>query len=109
MMPPPRDDIDTRVAEGRLEEIDQAVRSGKLVGLLEGRGLNRSTVEELLRPESALRLKAILTDHLYAEQDNGAPVARRNNEEADPGHGPADGLDQVGTVLVYQKREGLGP
>jgi hypothetical protein len=30
----------------------------------QGEGLTKGTVEELLRPESALKLKAILTDHL---------------------------------------------
>lgn len=93
MKPPLRDDINTSATAGLLEEVLLAVRSGRLVGLLKGRGLNRSTIEELLRPESALSLKAILTDHLYPEGD----------------HGSADGLRQSGKVLVYQKKEGFGP
>jgi hypothetical protein len=93
MKPPLRDDIDTSVTSGLLEELQVAVRAGKLVGLLRGRGLDRSTIEDLLRPESALRLKAILTDHLYPEAD----------------HGTADCRCQGGKVLVYRRKEGCGP
>jgi hypothetical protein len=103
MQPPARDDIDTSVAADLLEEIQLAVRAGRLVGLLKGRGLNRRTIDELLRPESALTLKAILTDHLYPEEDHRARAARRNNEEGDPGHASADGPHHGGKVLVYQK------
>lgn len=64
MKPPPVDDIDTGTGASLLDELHLAVRDGRLAGLLKGKGLNRSTIEELLRPESALKLKAILTDHL---------------------------------------------
>ena len=64
MKPPPGDDIDTSAATGLLDELSLAVRDGRLVRLLKGEGLSKRTVEELLRPESALKLKAILTDHL---------------------------------------------
>lgn len=103
MKPPTRDDIDSRATAGLLEEIDLAVRTGRLVGLLKGRGLNKSTIEELLRPESALRLRAILNDLLYLKEDHRARTARRNNEEGDPGHGPAQGLDQGRKVLAYRR------
>jgi hypothetical protein len=64
MEPPPVDDIDTGAAAGPLDELSRAVREGRLVRLLKGEGLTKGTVEELLRPESALKLKAILADHL---------------------------------------------
>jgi hypothetical protein len=64
MEPPPVDDIDTSAAAGLLDELSLAVRDGRLVRLLKGEGLTKRTVEELLRPESALKLKAILIDHL---------------------------------------------
>ncbi len=57
-------DLDTSAAAGPLDDLSLAVKEGRLVRLLKGEGLNKGTVEELLRPESALKLKAILTDHL---------------------------------------------
>jgi hypothetical protein len=102
MQPPARDEIDTSVTADLLEEIHLAVRAGRLVGILKGKGLNRSTIDELLRPESALTLKAILTDHLYSEEDHRARAVRRNDEEGDPGHTSADGPRRGGKVLVYQ-------
>jgi hypothetical protein len=50
------------------------VRAGRLVPLLKGVGLNRSTIEELLRPESLSALRAILTDHLFPSP--GEPTER---------------------------------
>jgi hypothetical protein len=107
MQPPAKDDVATSGAADLLEEIHLAVRAGRLVGLLKGRGLNRSTIDELLRPESALALKAILTDHLYPEEDHRTRATRRNNEEeGDPGHTRAEGPHRGGKVLVYQRKEG---
>jgi len=45
------------------------VRSGRLVRLLKGEGLSKSTVEELLRPESLLALRGILTDRLSGTEE----------------------------------------
>lgn len=72
---PPRDGIDTLPAAGRLGELSSALRAGRLVGLLKGKALTRRTIEELARPESALALKAILTDHLFPESDRVDPPA----------------------------------
>jgi hypothetical protein len=69
MKPPPRDDLDTGAVAGPLDELSRAVRSGRLVPLLKGEGLDRNTVEELLRPESLLALRRILTDHLFGTEE----------------------------------------
>lgn len=69
MKPPRGDDLDTGAVAGRLDELSQAVRAGRLVTLLRGEGLSRSTVEELLRPESLSALKGILTDHLFETKE----------------------------------------
>ena len=109
MKPPPRDDIDTSADAGLLEDLASAVRAGRLVGFLKGKGLTRSTVEELLRPESAARLKAILTDHMLPELDRGALKSGRKNGVNDPGHEPADSTHQGGKVLAYHKQETCKP
>jgi hypothetical protein len=90
MKPPLRDDASTFVATGLLAKLHLEVRAGNLVGLLKGRGLDRSTIEDLLRPESALSLKSILTDRLYPEAD----------------HEPADGRHRGGKVLVFRRKDG---
>ena len=68
MQPPHPDDHATGTAAGRLDELSRAVRAGRLVTLLKGDGLNKSTVEELLRPGSLSALKAILNDHLFSSE-----------------------------------------
>jgi len=73
MKTPPRADLDHGAPAARLDEISRAVRARRLVPLLKGEGLTRSTVEELLRPESLWALKAILSDHLFPSPD--APPA----------------------------------
>lgn len=109
MKPPPRDVIDMRAAAGRLDELSAALRAGRLAGLLKGEGLTRATIDELLRPESASRLKAILTDHLSPEWDRGVGKIHRSREEHDSGHGPADGPSQGGKVLIYRAKERFRP
>jgi len=109
MKPPSRNVIEMRTAAGRLDELSSALRAGRLAGLLKGEGLTRTTIGELLRPESAARLKAILTDHLSPEWDRGAGKGRHGSEEDDSGHGPADGLCQGGKVLVYRAKETFRP
>jgi len=81
MKPPPTDDIDPAATAGLLNELSVAVRSGRLVRLLKGEGLNRTTVEELLRPESRSALKAILTDHLFPEAERCTRQDRRDQED----------------------------
>lgn len=97
MKPPPGDAIDTRAAAGLLEDPCSTIRAWRLVQLLKGDGLTRRTIEELLRPESASRLKAVLTDHLFPGAEN------------DPGHRPADGSCHGGKVLVFRNKETHGP
>ena len=43
-------------------------RSRSLVSLLKGEGLNGSTLEALLRPESLAALKTVLNDQLFPEE-----------------------------------------
>lgn len=69
MKPPPRHDLHTGMGAGRLDELSRVVRSGRLVRLLKGDGLSRNTVEELLRPESILALRGILTDCLFGTEE----------------------------------------
>jgi hypothetical protein len=69
MKPPPRHDLHTGAVAGRLDELSRVVRSGRLVRLLKGEGLSRNTVDELLRPESLLALRGILTDHLFRTEE----------------------------------------
>ncbi|UCF47474.1 MAG: hypothetical protein JSU89_09885 [Myxococcales bacterium] len=65
----PSDELDTGAVAGRLDELSRVVRSGRLVRLLKGEGLSKSTVEELLRPESLLALRGILTDRLSGTEE----------------------------------------
>ena len=69
MKTPLRSARDTRAVAGGLDEVSRAVRSGRLVRLLKGEGLSKSTVEELLRPESLLALRRILTDRLSGTEE----------------------------------------
>ena len=90
MKPPRPDDVDPGATAGPLNDLSLAVRSGRLVRLLKGEGLNRSTVEELLRPESLTALRAILTDDLLSASERGT----REDERipvAESEHRPADG------------------
>ena len=69
MKPPARHDLHTGAVAGRLDELSGVVRSGRLVRLLKGEGLSKNTVEELLRPESLLALRGILTDRLFGTEE----------------------------------------
>ena len=70
MKPSPRQDLDAGAVAGRLDELSRVVRAGRLVSLLKGEGLSKNTVEELLRPESLLALRGILTDHLSGTKEH---------------------------------------
>jgi hypothetical protein len=106
---PPGDDIDTIAIPGLLEELSSALRAGRLAGLLKGKGLTRSTIEELLLPESASRLKAMLTDHLSPEWGRGTGNGRLTSDEDDSEDGPADDSCRGGKVLVYPAKRTLRP
>jgi hypothetical protein len=86
----PTDDIQIRATAGLLSELSLAVRAGRLVTLLKGEGLSKSTVEELLRPESASALKTILTDRLFRRPERGTQEDGRDLER-EPGERPRDG------------------
>lgn len=52
----------------RLGVVNAASPVERLVGLLKGDGLTRDTVEELRSPQSALLLRAVLTDRVFAPE-----------------------------------------
>jgi hypothetical protein len=104
MKSPPSDDIDTSgAAAGLLDELSLAGRAGRLMTLLKGEGLNRSTVDELLRPEGLSALKAILTDHLFPESEHGTRKDRRNPGFDNPGNRPTDGSGHGGDARPKRK------
>lgn len=75
MRPPIERPDDSPCAE--VEETSWVPRTGRLVELLQGKGLTTETVRELLLPESATRLRTILTHHLSAQRTDRGPGARR--------------------------------
>jgi hypothetical protein len=68
-MPPPGDDFDAAATADLLEELASAVRSGRLAEILEGEGLTKTTIEELLWLDGTTRLKAILPDPNVSESE----------------------------------------
>ena len=96
MKPPRGDAINTAAATSQLEELSAALEAGKLAELLRGKGLTRSTVDELLRPESAAKLQAILTHHFLPARDACDPS---------PGHQLGACGCEGGKVLVFNARE----
>jgi len=100
-MKPPREvNDDTAAASEKLEEISSALRTGRLVELLRGKGLNKGTVGELLMPDSAANLRAILTDHVSS---------RRRERAAGAGHEPGQLRPEGGKVLAYRAKETSKP
>ena len=100
MKPPRKIRLDTATAEDPLEMLISAIRAGRLVALLRGEGLTRGTVEELFRPESAAKLRAILNERVFSvcEDRNAGPGCRRR--QARPGGGK---------VLAFKGKERFGP
>ncbi|MBZ5638071.1 MAG: hypothetical protein LAO51_04850 [Acidobacteriia bacterium] len=95
MKPPRPIPRDTSATEGLLLELSTAVKSGRLVSLLTGNRLTKHTVEELERPESAAKLREILTDHLLSTQGPLGP-----DPESPPCRTPSAG----GKVLMFKAR-----
>lgn len=98
-MRPPRGEDPERANARRLEEISSALETGRLVELLRGKGLSKDTVRELLMPDSATNLRAILTHSMSSRQRNGEC---RAGGEAD--RGPSEG----GKVLAFKSKESPG-
>lgn len=97
-MKPPRGDANDPAAADRLEEISEAVEAGRLVELLTSKGLTRSTVDELLRPESAVRLRTILAGHLVRLGGPGRHVAGTSTPRREC---------EGGKVLVFRPKEAI--
>jgi hypothetical protein len=97
-MQPPRGDANDPAAAAQLEEISEAVEAGRLVELLTSKGLTRSTVDELLRPESAVRLRTILAGHLHRPGGRGRPEAGTSTPKR---------ACEGGKVLVFRPKEAI--
>ncbi len=76
MKPPRRVKVETSASAKPRTLPDSAIEVGRLVALLRGEGLSESTLQELLRPESATKLRGMLTDHPFPvlEEQNPGPV-----------------------------------
>ncbi len=87
---PPKDIIDTAVADGRFKTLVAAVQAAGLVDTLKGKGpftvfaptdeafakLPAGTLETLLKPENKAQLAAILTYHVVAGKVMAADVVK---------------------------------
>jgi hypothetical protein len=100
MKPPRRVQVDAAAAEDPLALLISAFKAGRLVALLRGEGLTRSTVQELLRPESAAKLRAILTERVLSGREDRNP---------DPESQPCRSQPGYGKVLVFNAKETLRP
>jgi hypothetical protein len=89
-----------RPAPSLLAELSAALRAGKLVELLTGKGLAMSSIDELLRPESAAELRALLTLHALPSRD-----ARCSSPEHRPGRLRCG----HGELLVFKARKRFRP
>lgn len=98
--PPRRVQVDAAAAEDPLALLISAFKAGTLVALLRGEGLTRSTVQELLRPESAAKLQAILTERVFSGREDRDP---------DPESQPCRFQPGYGKVLVFKARETVKP
>jgi hypothetical protein len=94
MRPPRPNGSDTGAAESLLVELSTALKAGRLVELLRGKGLTRHTIEELMRPESAAKLKVMMTDNLFTTEATHGP-----------GHAPGPIPSEGGKVLVFKARK----
>jgi hypothetical protein len=87
MKPPRRVKVDTAAADDPLAVLISAFKAGRLVALLRGEGLTRSTVQELLRPESAAKLRAILTEPVFSGREDRDPRPENQPRRFQPGYG----------------------
>ena len=100
MKPPRRIKVDTAAAEETLTLSDPAIEVGRLIALLRGEGLTKITVQELLRPESAAKLQAILPECAFSGSEDRNPG---------PEHQPGGPRPEDGKVLVFKARETFRP
>jgi hypothetical protein len=94
MKPPLRVKVQTSASAEPPASSVSEIEVARLVALLRGEGLTGSTVQELLKPESAAKLRRILTDRAFPER-----------EERNPG--PVQ--PEEGKVLVFKKKEATKP
>jgi hypothetical protein len=96
MKPPRPSERDTAATRRRLRELSATFGAGRILELLRRNELTRNTAEELLRPENAAKLRAIVTSHLF-------PAAGVD----DPGPGDLLGRfpSEGGKVLVFKAKE----
>jgi hypothetical protein len=100
MKPPRRIHLDTTASGDPLASLISAVEAGRLVALLKGEGLTRSTVKELLKPESAERLRSILNRQVFTGRETFNAV---------PGIRPGGLRSGDGKVLVFKAKETYRP
>lgn len=100
MKPPRRVKVDAAAAEDPLALLISEFKAGRLVALLRGEGLTRSTVQELLRPESAAKLQAILTERVFSGHEDRNPGSENQPCRFQPGYGK---------VLVFKAKETFKP
>jgi hypothetical protein len=99
MKPPHQIRVVTFRSADPLALLRSAVKAGGLVALLRGEGLTRSTVEELLRPDSAAQLRSMLHMHVF-------PAEKAINPDPE---GPSDRCNPVGgKLLVFKRKERSG-
>jgi hypothetical protein len=90
MKPPQRVKVEECAAAGPPAFSDAAIEVARLVALLRGVGLTGSTLQELLRPESAAKLKGMLTDCPF-------PVRAERN--------PGPVMPEKSKLLAFKARE----
>jgi len=100
MNPPRRVRVGIAAAEDPLAPLISAVKAGRLFALLKGEGLNGTTVRELLRPESAEKLRAVLTEGVFSGRADSKLDSETRSERVRP---------DVGRLLVFKGKERHGP
>jgi len=100
MKPPRTIGIRTVAAGDPLASLLSEFRAGRLVALLRGEGLSKSTVQELLQPESAAKLRAILTERVFSEREDRNPGPDSQPVRCRPEHGK---------VLAFRAKETFKP
>jgi hypothetical protein len=92
MKPPRRIKVETSAAAEPPTLSDSAIEVARLVALLRGEGLTGSTLQELLQPESAAKLKGMLTDYSFPVHEE------RNSDSVKPANGK---------LLAFKAREAV--